>query len=676
MSNLSSKQTRVLASALARAVNQQDQASKKRLSTRANLSAPIAPVWWDGDPDFAGLVPRDEQEKDMPIKIPQWPEGAKLGESDYLQFEWRLSSSETWQSAQPQIEIPGPLLPGDFPIELKLNKSNFADPGTFDLRYTVSNEAGNTAPSDITQFIIDKVAPNYGQPPTQATFVDAVVITDGITQAYLDANGGLALVIPTYLDEQPGDSLEIYVYKETANPTIPSFKGELDSNREITVPAAVFADLPDGLIYVTYRLVDKVGNRGDSADNVAAGLFLNPLPTLPLAAPRVPKIADDSTLQLVDTDLTNTGLVEIDAYPNALENDLVTLTWGTAPIPVTHRITDPAATILLNVPYKTILQPAYGAATGVLPTQVSYVVQRGTKTFDSNPATINVDFFVPGPVNPDRPNPVNPNLPRVTVKGAASQVDNVLTSADVDGDVTVALKLYAPIGTNEEMVLYWGDLTKEVKRFSPVTGTAGDDYAFVLKWDQIKDLPSSTAVPVFYTVGRITGGTTPPGNIESCVPTLVDVSAALPIKLANPDFPLAVPAPDGTPVLNCSTHFGPNQLVRVLIPANPNLKGGETLDFTWQCYTDRAGTQPAAPASTFSKPITADQAAEGFTFDQGPFNEYVLPTGLNGSIRVTYVSDTTTPMKGETLIRASGQNAAGTCPPNTLRAFGAGGCNC
>jgi hypothetical protein len=64
MSNLSSKQTRVLASALARNVNQQNQASTKRLSTRATLSAPIAPVWWGGDPAFAGLVPRDEQEKD------------------------------------------------------------------------------------------------------------------------------------------------------------------------------------------------------------------------------------------------------------------------------------------------------------------------------------------------------------------------------------------------------------------------------------------------------------------------------------------------------------------------------------------------------------------------------------------------------------------------------------
>jgi hypothetical protein len=672
MSNLSSKQTRVLASALARNVNQQNQASTKRLSTRATLSAPIAPVWWGGDPAFAGLVPRDEQEKDMPIDIPEWPQGAGQGESDYLQFEWKLSTSSTWQSAQPLITIPGPLVSTDFPKELQLLKSNFAAQGTFDLRYTVTNDAGNTAESDITQFIIDKTAPNYGQAPDAATFVDPVVISDGITQDYLDNNGGLELVIPAYQDEQPGDNLEVYVHEVGTSPTTPVFTGVIDSSRQIKVPAAAFSGLLDGLIYLSYRLVDKVGNKGAPADNATAGLFLNPLPIAPLAAPSVPKIVDDSVLQLADIDLVNVALVEIDPYPNALENDLLVLTWGSAALKVTHRITDPFATIFLNVPYETILKPAYGTATTVLPTPVSYVVERGDKTFASDTATINVDFFVPGPVNPDRPDPVNPDLPRVTVKGAVSTVPNVLTDVDVGGDVTVTLKLYDPLGTGEEMVLFWGDSTKEVARLSPVVGTAGDDYDFVLDWDAIKDLPSSTAVPVFYTVGRIT----PPGNIEACVPTLVDVSAALPIKLANPEFPLAARAPDGTPILNCSTHFGPEQLVRVRIPANPNLQGGETLDFTWQCYTDRAGTQPAGAASTFSKTITAEQVADGFTFDQGPFDEYVLPTGLNGSIRVTYVSVTTPPMQGETLIRASGLNAAGQCPPNTLRAFGAGGCGC
>lgn len=679
MSNLSIEQTRALASALVRNVDQQKQVIKTRSSRAPTLEAPSTPVWWGGDPEFAGLVPRPEQEQPMALKIPLWPERAKPGETDWLQLQWKASTSGSWLDAGPAIPFVGPLEPADFPTEVVFDKSNFADEGTYDLQYIVVNDSGNPGTSFTTQFRIDKTPPNGGQAPMAVEFFDADIIGDGITQDYLNTNGGVDLVIPHYLDEQKGDELQIFVFRDGTSPTGSVHTGVLDGNRRIKVPAAAFAGIEDGTIFVSYKLADKVGNVGDFALNQRTGLFLKPLPIAPLAAPRVPKAAGDNTLQLVDIDSNGTNLVEIDPFLNALENDNLVLTWGNAPTTSSHKITDPNALILINVPYKTMLGPAYGSATGVVPTTVSYYVARGTKTFDSAPATINVDFFVPGPVNPDRPNPVNTKLPQVTVKGAVSTVDNVLTKADVGEDVTVALELYDPISPNEEMVLYWGDLTKEVARLSPVVGTAGDAYEFVLGWDKIKDLPSSTAVPVFYTVGRIRGAGDPAPplpNVESCVPTLVDVSDALPIKLANPEFPLAYILPGDIPILNCSTHVGPEQLVRVRIPANPNLKGGETLDFTWQCYVDKEGTQTAGAPSTFSKTITAEQVADGFTFDQGPFTEYVLPTGASGSIRVTYRSVTTPPMQGETLIRATGLGPGGTCEPNTLRALGGRGCCC
>ncbi|TDV54567.1 hypothetical protein EC919_104305 [Pseudomonas graminis] len=672
MSKLSSKQTRVLASALARNVSQQKQAIKKGRSGRANLRPPIAPVWWDGDPVFAGLVPRDEQEVDMTIMIPQWPGSAGSGETDTLQFQWKPLFAGDWQDAQAEIKIPGPLDSNDFPMALMLDKSNFAVEGTFELCYTVTNEASNPSTSDTTSFIIDKTPPNNNQSPAAPTFLDAAIVNNGITQEYLSQHADVVLVIPIYQYEKPGDTLEIYIHEVGTSPTAPVFSGPIDSNRQIKIPAAVFSGLRDGLIYVSFRLVDKVGNKGGHSDNTTVGLFLNPLPVVPLDAPRVPRIADDGVLQLVDIDRANTGLVEIDPYANALEGDRIVLTWGTAQLPVTHNITDPFATSFLSVPYETILKPAYGAATTVLPTQVSYVVERGDKSFASDAATINVDFFVPGPVNPDRPDPVNSNLPRVTVRGSTSTVDNVLTEDDVGDPVTVKLKLYDPVGTGEEMVLYWGSVTAEVGRLSPVTGSAGDDYEFTLDWDTIKDLPSSTALPVSYTVGRIN----PPGNVESCVPTLVDVSAALPIKLANPEFPEAATATDGSDILNCGTHVGPDQLVSVRIPGNAGmLQGGETLEFTWQCYTDKAGTAPVNAPLKWERKIIAAEASNGFEFLQGPFEDFILPTGLNGSIKLTYVSDTTPPMQGETLIRATGENPAGVCPPNSRRRR-AGGCGC
>jgi hypothetical protein len=671
MSNPSKQRPNVLGNALARTINQLKKNKRNRAGVLA-LASPTPPDWWSGDPDFAGLVPRADQEKDMAILIAEWPNSAQAGETDSLLFQWKRSDSSTWQNAQPPILIPGPLNPGDFPKTLMLDKANFANEGTFDLRYRVTIDVGTTTDSDTTQFIIDQTPPNGNQSPDAPVFLDPLVISDGVTGDYLTANGGVVIVIPAYLDDRLGDSLEIYVHNPGSSPTQPNYTGEFDGNREIQVPATAFDGLIDGVIYVAYRLVDKVGNRGPESLNAITGLFINPLPLPPLAAPEVPRINDDNVLNLDDVALGG-NLVEIDLYQNWLEGDVLTLTWGTAAAPVTHEMTLPQDPITLSVLYDLILKPAYGTATGVVPTPVSYTVKRGNKVFPSDVASVDVDFFVPGPVNPDRPDPVNINLPRVTVRGTgASPQDNVLNVDDAGLPVEVTVDLYDPIGTGERIILYWYSSDNQVETLSPVVGAPGDPYTFTVPWDSIKDQPSSTEVPVFYTVGRVNGS----GNIESCVPTLVNVSAALPIKLADPEFPDAGEAADLSPILNCTSFIGPDQYVVVSIPANsPLLAGGEELEFTWSCFTDKLGTVPAGTPQVFTKILTAEEATNGFELQVQPFDDYILPVGRNGSITLTYVSDTATPMQGTVLIRAAAMDAAGVCVPNARRNR-IGGCNC
>jgi hypothetical protein len=674
MSSTSTRHTYVLANALARNVNKQKKEKKGRSGALANLTPPVPPDWWSGDPLFAGLVPREDQEKDMTIMIDEWPNGAVAGEEDRLQFQWKASNSDTWQDAQAVIPIQGPLESSQFPMSLPLNKSNFAIEGTFDLRYIVTGDTGLATESDKAQFIIDKTPPNDNQSPDALTFTDPAVVSDGITGDYLANHGGVEVQIPEYLGDYDGDAVQIYVHNVGTSPSIPSYGEDLNAARTVTVPPAAFDNLLDGLIYVSYRLLDKVGNHGPHSDNTPGNLLIKPLPVEPLAAPRVPRIRDDQILNLDDIATGTAGLVEIDPDPNLLEGDIVVLTWGGPGVPqLTHEISDAAATILFNVPYGTVLGPVYGAATAVVPTEVSYVVRRGNKPFNSDPATIDVDFFVPGPVNPDRPDPINSKLPTVTVRGTGpNPQNNVLNAEDADLPVSVTLPLYGPIGPGEEMILYWASLDNEVGRFNPVTGAPADSYKFEVTWASIKDLPSGTAVPVFYTVGRSDGT----GNVEMCVPTLVDVSAALPIKLAEPAFPDATEAADGSPILTCPSYIGDEQLVTVRIPANPLLAGGETLSFTWQCYTDKLGQAPAGTAQTFDKSITAEQARNGFEFTVGPFADYILPVGRNGSVTLKYVSDTVPSMLGELLIRASAYNSAGVCDPTARRGLKAGRCCC
>ncbi|WP_341959496.1 hypothetical protein [Pseudomonas sp. RC10] len=628
------------------------------------LVAPLPPDWWAGDPSFAGLVPKDDQEKDMPITIAEWPEFAEGGDSDRLQFQWKPAASSDWQDAQDPIDVPGAGHPGDFPIELNLSSSNFADEGRFELRYYVDLWNGTRTLSDTTTFIIDKTPPNANQSPSALTFSDASIVSNGITAEYLAANGGVDVTIAPYRDKQLGDSLELYVHNENTVPTDPVFVSGLDASQTVKVPTNAFDGLRDGMIYMYYRLVDKVGNRGAVSDNAETGLFIKPLPVVPLAAPLVPRIDNDKVLNLDDV-LLGENLVEIPLYGNWLEGDQLILTWGTSPVQVVHEMTSAQDPIVLNVSYTVILAPAYGTGPGKVATPISYVVKRGNRTFGSAVTPIDVDFFVPGPVNPDRPKPVNPSLAQVTARGTGPNPrDNVLGADDANLPVDVSFDLYSPIGTGEQIILYWYSLDHPVGTFSPVSGTPGDVYTFSVAWDDIKDLPSSSEVPVFYTVGLADGT----GNIEMCIPTLVDVTAALPIILAEPQFPDAVTLPNGELILNCDSFVGPDQAVNVNVPGNaPLLAGGETLTFSWQPYTDRLGATPAGSPIEHDKTITADEAANGFAEVFTPFSTHIEPAGRNGSVKLTYTSDTVPPMEGSLLIRVSSVNAGGTCPPNFTR---------
>lgn len=245
MTNITpSEDTKTIERALARYMRKARQA-RSEIPALANLAAPEHPVWWGGDPDFADLVPREDQEKDMPITIALWPNYASVaGDVDTLYFEWKLESSSAWAEVQ-TIAFPGPVDPTDFPKNLDFESSNFTREGNFHLRYRVVIENGTDTPSDVTTFIIDKTPPHSNQSPVKLTFVDeAVIEADGITQEYIVDKSGVPVIIPPYADEKPGDSVQFYIYSAT-QPIDPVHVGVIDANREVTIPANTTA-IPPG----------------------------------------------------------------------------------------------------------------------------------------------------------------------------------------------------------------------------------------------------------------------------------------------------------------------------------------------------------------------------------------------------------------------------------------------
>lgn len=213
------------------------------------------------------------------------------------------------------------------------------------------------------------------------------------------------------------------------------------------------------------------------------------------------------------------------------------------------------------------------------------------------------------------------------------------------------------------MWLYWGSLPDPVAFYDPDPSSPppSDIVTFPVPWAEIAKEPGSTDVKVYYKVGYIAGG-----NTEDSRPQLVDVTAAIPIKLGDPTFPDAGRTSGGRPILNCSSFIGPDQHVRVRFPGNnPLVVGGESVTITFQAHSNFAGTNPVGIPWIRTFNITAAEARDGFERQVEPFLEHIEPVGPYGSVRVSYVANTAGgPIPGEAHIWASNGDSGGACPIN------------
>jgi hypothetical protein len=627
------------------------------------LDEPIIPDWWPGEPEFAGLVPREDQEKDMKILVKPWLNGAPTDkQSDTFIFEWKKSNETLWEVGN-TLKIPGPIEVGDPDIEVIFEMKFFQEHGTYNLRYRVVEWTGLgealSLPADIT---IDKEAPHYnGQSPGKLEFDSGAV--DGITEEYLRDNGDvLTLTVPVYNGESKGDTVKVYV----GGVTNPVYEGPLSGLRTVQVPGAVLRTLQDGDLIVTYRLMDKVGNLGQPSEPADAPLLLKPRPSEPLANPVV-ELADDGIIDLADVRAT-TLLVAVPLYTNWLDIDLIVVTWGGIDTSVPRRLgptpTDP---IYIEIPFDTTLLPAYGDNTkGAKDTEVSYRVMRGSKSFLSGKINFDVDLSVPGPENPNRPDPVNPNLPALVVYGAtdtAKARPNKLVAADSEQSVTVEIELYSPIGANENIKSYWAADDNLVDTHAPQLGDEGETHSFAIDWANIVAQPSGENVPVWYDIGLVAGG-----NREKRV-TEVDVSAALPIVLSAPEFPDAG-ATTGTPpvpILNCNSYLpddpenATDYYVRVTFPPSPgSLFVGDILDIEFQGYTDPDGNTPLPDTFSTTHTLNDEEVKTGVTINVTGYATYIEPIGRFGSVTVNYSKQGST-AKGSASIWASTTRTGGVC---------------
>ncbi|PYC22386.1 hypothetical protein DMX02_10815 [Pseudomonas jessenii] len=154
-----------------------------------------------------------------------------------------------------------PIDPALFPFAAHIPEHYLQKEGVHQVSYIV-NTAGNPETSESTPFTIDVTAPNYGSSGEIVQFPQEV-ISDGITQKYLDEHGDEVLVtIPRYLQQQACDSIEFHYGSLTNSPIIITTVHDSSSPTVIKLSGEIIRAYGSGDKLAFYRLVDRAGNKG------------------------------------------------------------------------------------------------------------------------------------------------------------------------------------------------------------------------------------------------------------------------------------------------------------------------------------------------------------------------------------------------------------------------------
>lgn len=507
-----------------------------------------------------------------------------------------------------------PLDPNTFPWTMTLPATQTANHGRYTLGYRAS-VLGNPNDSGGLSVFIDNLAPNLGH-AGERVVLPAEVEADGITRAYLDANSGeVEITIPTYGDIKIDD--QVFVWYGTTYPgrLLTTFRISDPADPIVVTISEADFNAVEGQYLIYYLLRDRTGNEGPPSSVKFVQVYLDEVPEN-LQPPLVPQF-DDSLIDLDDA-LEGVG-VQINQYDNALPDDRIRFKWEgfalSGLIPV-----DPGAFPLFGtIPFATVRGTP--ADWGPKAAKLTYEVLRGSRTFpEPTGIDLDIDLRVPGPIDPN-PDPEvgNPNLAAVVVQGAVTTQPNELLPADVGQDATATVALYAGAVANEVMHLLWNGV--EVDTYT-VTGSepAGFIVPFTIPWVDIEAEGNNSALPVRYTITHAVNGNL---NRSPIRPVLVNVITivlpAITFQNLDPDFDL----------LNCSSLRQVGGVwgleVRVAGAVDQAL-AGQTLTFTYQGWTDSAGTIPKPNTTArFTRIPTDDEALNGFTA-LIPYSPAVLET--------------------------------------------------
>jgi hypothetical protein len=303
--------------------------------------------------------------------------------------------------------------------------------------------------------------------------------------------------------------------------------------------------------------------------------------------------------------------VHIESYTGWGSDDGIVVKWGTnlARTSVGAHLPFPLA---ITVPWRHMAQEYdFNSATHVQPVAVDYQVFRGDVGFASpGGISVNTDFAIPGPVNPD-PEPINPSL-NLIVFESFSGSSTELTLADVGEDATASIELFDDPETGDTLTLYYNGVAVTSNPYV-VDGTEDPnaDIEIVIPWADIELTPVMDNLPMYYTLTR-TGFANPQESGRTTIDVLVET-----IALPDPQFP-------GGTLINCDSlqEKGGVWGIFMHIPTSTYLKEGTQVEAEWLTYDDN-DTEIADHTETLT--VSEDEEDNGIDWFV-PYEEYLKPT--------------------------------------------------
>lgn len=629
----------------------------------SRVDDPALPPVIDTLPDVVGddqenVVSAAQQLNGLPVTVRLWPNAAEFpGEFDRV--EAYIDNSRVHSQ-----EFEGPLTDD---IDILINSPRLRSHGPKVFTYSVTLFGGpNGATSDPITVFVDAIDPNGNNRPG-AILLPANLPSEGVTPAYLAANGGVTLTLSRPVDSRPGDTFIVFFGVNDLVGTTGVVPFPATDPITITYTTAQVMVFGPGDHLITFQFIDRAGNATQISTSRTLTVKLSDPPVM--LAPQIPEAAP----LVVKEEARGGVLVTVGPITNFQPNDHLHIFWNGIEFGDRRIGPLPIFDFEFMADYPTI------AAGGTLYTAtVNYEIRRGGDTYNSPDTTVNVDLVEPG-TGIIGPGPVDTALVLPLVRGD-SATDNSLVPSDLDGTIHATFTIYAGHAAAEFIDLYYGTGEGDIADTYPVTGLEAPTFVVPMTIPRaLVEKYGNGSIPCWYRVRNA-------NNYKQSLPQAVRVEVFMLDGLAAPVFtnlfrgPFTAPPPFNAPYISCSQAPWLGVPIRIFDPAT--LKDGDVVTIHAVRYEYTGAVQPALPvagSATDSPPIGIgpNERISGFT------HNFILPyfdgdiSRRRGWVEVTWSISRTLPVpeKGTSDpvvhvwdVRSSA--AGGTCSPGPIRRRG------